>query len=175
MDSKTCIQLKGHEDVHPPHGHEDVHPLHGLEDMHSIAGSVPLASAAWTRRRASAAWTRKRASYCMDTKTCILLQGPCLLHPLHGHEDVRPTAGSVPRAGPKEMFDRFAITRMYGECQLCIMHYALCIKRSLGHLRTGARRSSCNRMHVEGTCSWKHSPPRQNMQRPHPTAWGACS
>ena len=38
----------------------------------------------------------------------------------HAPKRTHPTAGAVPRAGPKEMFDRFAITRMYGECQLCI-------------------------------------------------------
>ena len=27
-----------------------------------------------------------------------------------------PTAGAVPCAGPKEMFDRFSIIRMYNEC-----------------------------------------------------------
>ena len=33
-------------------------------------------------------------------------------------DDVHPLAGAVPCAGPKEMFDRFPIIRMYNECQL---------------------------------------------------------
>ena len=56
-------------------------------------------------------------------------------HPRRGYAGIRcrGRVGRV-RAGPKEMFDPYSAIRNHGECQLCIMHYALCIKRRLGHL-----------------------------------------
>ncbi len=43
---------------------------------------------------------------------------PPLSPPCGGGGLIPPTAGAVPCAGPKEMFDHFPINRMYGECQL---------------------------------------------------------
>ena len=126
MDTKTCIQLQGPCLVHPLHGHEDMHPPHGHEDVHPIAGAVPCASVVWTRRRAFNCRGCALCIRCMDTKTCIQLQGLCLVPAL-----------------------KKCSTTLLSPACTANANYALCIKRSLGHLRTGARHSSCNRMHVD--------------------------